>query len=136
MTASKQGIERACEIVYEAITGKCWHRWTNPDTEAPEGLIIAKCSKCSHITGGNSYAQLALAMMGPSLATSLDAWAKHIWPVMTDAQKAMYGYMLCEIIGDDDAQTYLATPLHHLETALRMLGKYDEWDAELSQGRE
>jgi hypothetical protein len=157
----KGNLDRASELVYEAVTGKCWHR---------KGTVIYRereleiCEKCKHLIrnmsrdGGrhgpwydyvislkrNNYRagswKVIDRLPNPPLATSLDAWAEHIWPVMDDEIKVSYISTLgiitspcwpdcpngiaCNYV---DWNQQVATPLHHLEAALRALNLYDTW---------
>lgn len=141
--ATKQDIERACEIVYEAITGKCWHVLECEGKKNNYVLVWVKrkkdydyiCSKCKKL--------LSDFPNNPPLSTSLDAWAEHIWPVMTDEQWEIYIDIICQLSGssydsindgtisiEEYTQMFLLSPIkHHLEAALRALNLYDEWEA-------
>ena len=98
--------ERAMELVYEALTGECWHG---------EGLI--RCPKCGAYDGfqidpDGSPCNLALL-------TSLDAW-RPLWERMSQDHKLTNRFR-------DKLERYaplnfwLAQPHHHLEVALRTL---------------
>lgn len=103
-------IEQAMEKVYEAITGKCWHKQDRDN--------ILRCHKC-----GMCPVPYGLSYRNPDLATSLDAWREHIWPVMNINMKMDY-YILFKDVGHRE-RIFLweLTPMHHLEAALRMLGE-------------
>jgi hypothetical protein len=116
---TKDQIERASELVYEAITGKCWHEFGPDESQGwpNKGDWEHTCKKCNAKIG-SSYPS---ARWNPPLATSLDAWAEHIWPVMTEYQDREWWQYLDEVVSSD-IPIWKATPLHHLEAALRMLG--------------
>ena len=65
---TEQGM-RAMELVYEKLTGECWHRWDTTPNE--EGIIDRACIKCGHkvMLWGE-----AIITPNPDLANSLDAW--------------------------------------------------------------
>jgi hypothetical protein len=119
-------IERACEVVYEEITGECWHK-----NKKGHRFAAFHCGKCK-----TDYTEAD----NPKLATSLDAW-RPIWEAMDYKLLHPYFNYLLEISIADmhkrgipvPAQHYLffATPLHHLEAALRMLG-HDELAEKIS----
>ena len=60
------------------------------------------------------------------LINSLDAW-REIWDCMSDEQLREHTHLLWDLI-DDLYLVLRATPLHHLEAALRMLR---EWTKEM-----
>jgi hypothetical protein len=125
MKANKKDIERACQMVYEHFTGKCWHII---------GLLL--CIECNKTVWDG-------IKKNPPLATSLDAWAEHIWPVMPNDYdfQEIYFSSLCDQRGhvfpyyedgtnsiDEFGMMLLSCkPLHHLEAALRAANLYDEW---------
>ncbi len=112
--------ERASELVYEALTGECWHdavKWNSQ---------CWKCSKCKDI--------FRLSKPNPKLLTSLDAW-RPLWERM-DERGLLHVQELMEIVDPTvrinkhgmyeliTGELYLlmqAQPIHHLEAALRAL---------------
>jgi hypothetical protein len=99
--------------VYEMITGKCWHK-----NKKGHRFAAPHCGKCE-----KDYTE----MDNPRLAKSLDDWAEHIWPVMTEEQRKMYWFHLRDVTSPDSHKANLiamtfATPEHHLQAAARMLG--------------
>jgi hypothetical protein len=116
-------IDKACEVVYERITGKCWHDF--PD----KWTICSKCSTPAYPYKGDDKPTLLewVHVTNPPLATSLDAWAKHIWPVMPDEQWDNYEVQV-EIIHlrywkKTQKHLRFLRPIMHLEAALRALGE-------------
>ena len=144
MTDNKELIAKMeCEV-YEAITGKCAHVLAYKGRKGNWILVdgkkgwMYKCSKCKK--------PLNDMPNNPPLATSLDAWAKHIWPAM-DERILLYALELLtitdpkwvrgdngciELITGELALFMMATPLYHLEAACRMLGIWTEADHEVS----
>ena len=113
--------ERASELIYEAVTGKCWHKETSSTYNPYGGHVFAKCS-CGHKWN-------AKRNPNPPLSTSLDAW-REIWDAMDKKQKHEHWTWLCEVTrGEDYPPTpldrefyiWMSTPLHHLEAAMRSL---------------
>jgi hypothetical protein len=103
-------IERACEKVYEAITGKCAH--LNHSIIHGRSIFCKPCDKFVD----NVYL--------PPLFDSIDAWMKYIFPCMNNQQKNAHRHCLHSVMRNKHGVwEYLATPLHHLEAALRMLGE-------------
>jgi hypothetical protein len=75
-------LELAQEMVYEHYTGKCWHNSVNVIKGGFVGIARDHerfCTKCNKLEREG-------ARFNPFLATSLDAWAQHIWPVMSVEQ--------------------------------------------------
>jgi hypothetical protein len=71
--------ERACELVYEFFTGKCWHR----NSKQYHDLVITshdevQCEKCDVWVRRITH----FTVKNPPLAFSLDAWREHIFPKM------------------------------------------------------
>ena len=135
--------DEMCREVYEAITGKCWH---GRKSVKRFGRNFTICPRCKHLirslseTGSMSgpwYDAVMVAKVhnylssewkvidrlpNPDLAKSLDAWAEHIWPVMSDEQKAKRDNILMEMYADDKIEWITeATPMHHLEAAYAMI---------------
>jgi hypothetical protein len=108
-------LDRASELVYEAVTGKCWHK---PDKHDE---ICVKCKYVNLDTGVSND--------NPAIDYSLDMWQKYIWPVMTDAQRVLHDDALTGKFSDLTRGLYRweHPPLHHLEAALRALNLYDTW---------
>lgn len=149
-------------IVYEVITGKCWHGWT-PQAKFPYWTCVCISCGINYIGTVNDTWPVEpprCASDNPDLINSLDAWPK-IWDCMTREQLWEHSLLLaqskmptCDNIPDDALVTFnmgdcdesddktlcievrfghhffRATPLHHLEAALRMLGK---WTPEMEQ---
>jgi hypothetical protein len=120
MGMSNEELIKAQELVYERITGKCRHIWQFTQGRSPIEYSTWRCNKCkkTEIASGLPVPKDVL----PPLATSLDAWAEHIWPVMDEEQKRIY----TKIITLDvlrDKWLWECTSIHHLEAALRMLGE-------------
>jgi len=114
-------IDRACEIVYEHFTGECWHRWRG--VPGDDSRFCPKCKKWLFCGINPATEKLGLK---PPLATSLDAWAEHIWPVMDNKQKALHWFHLREAIspGKDRARVedmIFVDPLLHIEAALMVI---------------
>jgi hypothetical protein len=123
-------------MVYEHYTGECWHRFIGDGImKYMQGSYTHICNKC----GNDSLHSGSCTMfdVNPPLATSLDAWAQHIWPALSYAQMHPYFRWLLEIVIAGNhmkdgvplaAEHYLfaATPIHHLEAALRA-AEVDEW---------
>jgi hypothetical protein len=62
------------------------------------------------------------------LATSLDAWAEHIWPVMDRVAMKKHDNLLWRVSTNYGmVYPWKAEPLHHLEAALKAAGLWDEW---------
>jgi Zn finger protein HypA/HybF involved in hydrogenase expression len=119
-------IDRACEIVYERITGKCWHGVPILDDErAP---TKAQCPKCE-----DSMSYAVKDLNNPPLSFSLDAW-RPIWEAMTEDQRWKHIQSLDVVVGKwTRAHGFMYAPLHHLEAALRMLGE-DEIAEKVREG--
>jgi hypothetical protein len=133
INATKDQLDNACALVYEKVTGKCMH-------------IIDKygerCIKCKLTI----FIDPKIAIINPPLATLLDAWAEHIWPVMPTDFDYREAYMtsLCEQMGHifsyyedgtnsiEDLYYMLleCKPIHHLEAALKALDLWDKWEDE------
>lgn len=99
--------ERACELVYEALTGKCWHK--------PNSIDF--CDKCGE------------RAINPDLANSLDAW-RPLWERMDARQRANHSIMLHRI-KTGSMYVWDSKPIHHLEAALRAI----EVECEMCGGR-
>jgi hypothetical protein len=100
---------RACQLVYEKLTGKCWH----DDIHTVDDDRIALCGKCGEqvVSEFNEHAN-------PPLLTSLDAW-RPLWEGLSTEQKDT----IDDILGKnmDYYYSWEAQPHHHLEAALRTL---------------
>ncbi len=125
ISANPDAGESACEMVYEALTGKCWH--------VPEFHIIEDgmkpttytCNRC----GVNCYDD-CLPCHNPDLLDSLDAWVP-LWERMPD--KDAYVKCLIDVLGNFHWEPEDYKPLHvgrlllevkahhHVETCLRTL---------------
>lgn len=103
MTTNPKDIERGCRMVWKHYTGK----------KALRTITIA--------------CEIELVDDSAELATSRDAWAEHIFSVMDAKQREKHAIHLCYVLGEDDAHTYLAKHIHHLEAALKAAGLWDEW---------
>lgn len=83
----KDYLEMACELVYEAITGECWHRYGDIFQKIHEAFrhSYCKCGKCGHEIGPYAYGTISpyRTRANPPLATSLDAW-KPLWEKIDD----------------------------------------------------
>ena len=107
-------LDRAQAIIYEAITGKCWHV-VNPKHILRDPHHCPKCSSTTKVSYGRRRSGDMLD--NPDLMT-LDAWRIHIWPVMSDEQWLKYsGNLIPIIIG----KHRFAEPIHHIEAALRAI---------------
>lgn len=130
--------ERACELVYEALTGECWHtgkhaynagnilnpqiNFNIPLTYPFMSRTFYACTKCKAIINGKFPHN-----WNPQLLTSLDAWLP-LWERMSPPQKDAYTYALSEVIGSFIHMRYWEPqPHHHLEAALRALHLYETW---------
>lgn len=96
-------------IVYEAITGKCWH-------DFPVYILnnindTKSCHKCGQLYTARR------PISNPPLSTSIDAWHEHIFPVMSDEQKYNHRAQLFFICNNDPIWEFEATPMHHLTAA-------------------
>ena len=119
---TEQGI-RAMEMVYEKLTGECWHE---DECEYSDDLAsIHKCGKCGDSKEIES--QYTLTPVNPTLLTSLDSW-RPLWERL-EADKAEI-LPLCPVSIDYYLKTLnkvllnkrsIPKPIHHLETALRTL---------------
>ena len=132
--------ERACELVYEALTGECWHKY-NRSWDGDQWFISPNelCSKCGtryYVWKGKNPTVLDRRNHNPDLVNSLDAW-RLLWERM---EYRNYIEKLMDILGgefiyhDTSFARYnvvlvwsqffaLATaqPIHHLEAALRAI---------------
>jgi hypothetical protein len=123
MKANKKDIERACQMVYEHFTGvhECIYEY-----RGMRGAFSQwECVACGNKTSASH--NLAEKPFNPPLATPLDAWAEHIWPVMGVFPARSYNRHLEDITGEEEIFSWEARPLHHLEAALKAANLYDEW---------
>lgn len=113
---NKQAIELACSMVYEKLTGKCWHKHDEVNRYAHN------CLKCGEYT---------TAIINVPLATSLDAWAEHIWPVMNKMQQIELDREVETLL----IQMYITDlkPIYILKAALRVLGLYEQWEIAIKE---
>ena len=143
--------DRASELIFEAVTGKCWHKQEKRNNIPLGACLKCKCAECphayiqqmskdvrdEHIKWGDDFNGvlegvhyccnngLNCESLNPPLATSLDAW-REIWDAMSDEQWVEYEGNICAAISMDVPESPIrhivqATPLHHLEAALRSL---------------
>ena len=148
-------IELAQQKVHEEITGECWHKWSEIQKAEVAWEIV--CTKCKKVIGLHAplHGCFDNPPPNPPFATSLDAWAEHIWPyiwnpngIPIDKQVVSigdYAYWVAKCCGAvvnripegelegllhiDITSAYFvatATPLHHLEAALRSLSLWDD----------
>lgn len=115
--------ELAMELVFEALTGECWHdrgdgKWTGLDTD----MLCAKCLNRFYVWEGKNPATLVRTNTNPDLLESLDAWIP-LWERMSDYQIDRMHDMLTSIVCGNAflAYSWLAKPHHHVEAALRTL---------------
>lgn len=129
---SPEMIDKACAMVCDKL-GITWHKWIRCDTEGnhvDKGLGFAHICACGHQINSNTDKNpFHPCSINPPLATSLDAWAEHIWPMMTSMQIGLHWNELRNIINrqDEYAFTFELNPLHHLEAALKSLGLWEEF---------
>jgi len=118
---------RAMELVYEALTGECWHRDVKRhelEKRAFGGYPIYEIGiQCA--CGDAVYSEKAFNIhlgMNPTLLTSLDAW-RPLWERMDVEQKITHQKNLTLIWCDNPVEVFYweTTPHHHLEAALRTL---------------
>jgi len=142
------GIERAAALVYEAVTGKCWH----DDLFYISGTLV-NCRKCDEVINISVHRHV-----NPPLAASLDAWrplwekmdSNMLWeyslelanlmtPEHAGLEHSLISFTMGDCAGDQDDTLCLearfghhffrATPPMHLEAALRALGLVEKWEA-------
>jgi hypothetical protein len=130
MNATKEQIERGCELVYEKVTGKCWHKIAHRigggDWGENVSYPVNECEKCNK-TGFTVKNMFTYDTANPPLSDSLDAW-RPLWAVM-DAYKHWepYDREIGRILKREGIWTsFTYDPLHHLEAALRAINLYDE----------
>ena len=116
---------RAMEMVYEKLTGECWHDWYLAGDPA---YPTNRCSKCMGWLGEDNI------KFNPALLTSLDDW-RPLWErmevlgiahahslieiILPRANKNEHGYY--ELIAGEFYLYMVAQPHHHLEAALKTL---------------
>jgi hypothetical protein len=115
---TKEQTERACEAVYEAITGKCWHGF--PAVCYHDDI----CNKCGDRLYIWKDGALARSNVNPPLSTSLDEW-RPLWEAMTPEQLEEHWNHLCDTAAKR-RYIWMAEAIDHLEAALRALDLYDE----------
>ncbi len=126
----KDHLDKARELVYEAITGKCWHtyaRYYRKHVMTNEGTFnIAEAEHWPKMYEGNKCCtrckQLSSSKNGnnPDLANSLDAW-RPLWERMDEQLEYAYHCVLSEIALKTGIPTWKLQPIHHLEAALRAI---------------
>ena len=110
--ANPEAGELAMEMVYEKLTGKCWHRFK--DQYDP-----VECEKCGKMWPGSS----GCPETPPRLLHSLDAWPP-LWDRMTEVQKDAITDVFIQMTCDGILETsyYWEIPAHHhLEACLTVL---------------
>ena len=119
-------IERACELVYEALTGKCWHDFSlsydgDRKFAVTSDSFCTKCKVKKYLTPGKiNFISFAPNKYGnPDLANSLDAW-RPLWERMDALQRTNHQIALARI---KTGSMYMwdFQPIHHLEAALRAI---------------
>lgn len=118
--------ERACELVFEALTGECWHRWEENKSDAT--FVCGKCegwfnnytSRSKGVPNVQIYEGKNGWPTNPDLLDSLDAWVP-LWEMMGEDNKYEYSGVLAVIQGETKLFSWEAKPHHHLEAALRTL---------------
>ena len=115
--ANPEAGKLATKMVYEKLTGKCWHekvmRTSMDGFHHPE----SHCGKCGVHVMASVRVQVPACPNNPDLLHSLDAW-RELWE--------MYEYKLKHAMNLHQAIPgnlcpWEAQPHHHLEAALRTL---------------
>ena len=106
-------LELAQRIVYEALTGKCWHTPKHKvyDNGTEDAMVTIKCDKCDM--------ELSFVTSNPDLVNSLDAW-RPLWEGMDAIQRANHSIRLAKL---ETGSLYMwdFKAIHHLEVALRSI---------------
>jgi hypothetical protein len=122
----KGNLDRASELVYEAVTEKCWHKFIELGImKYMQGSYTNICNKCGEDDLHDNNA--SMVHINPPLATSLDAWREHIWPVMKSRYQLSHKHTLHLREKHGKLWGIRSTALDHLEAALRALNLYDTW---------
>ena len=112
--ANPQAGELAMEMVYEKLTGKCWHLEGKTNTASlPDGV----CKKCG--LWYEDWEKYPNIKKHPDLLHSLDAWVP-LWKLLSDEQKERY-YNALNDMWTEGVYQWEYEPPHHLEAALRTL---------------